>query len=161
MKKKMRFTLGKKMVLMILAMSAILCAVVLFTSYRTYRQRTTSFYEQLGYNVVRMLASQLDPDELDRYYKTQEMDQRYYEIQGLIAALVDSSDVEYLYVVRPNGVGVTFLFDSDKTGITPPEAIAPWALIPSCWGNLPRTWIGSWRGSRWTPLFSMTPATAG
>ena len=113
MKKKMRFTLGKKMVLMILAMSAILCAVVLFTSYRTYRQRTTSFYEQLGYNVVRMLASQLDPDELDRYYKTQEMDQRYYEIQGLIAALVDSSDVEYLYVVRPNGVGVTFLFDSD------------------------------------------------
>ena len=103
MKKKMRFTLGKKMVLMILAMSAILCAVVLFTSYRTYRQRTTSFYEQLGYNVVRMLASQLDPDELDRYYKTQEMDQRYYEIQGLIAALVDSSDVEYLYVVRPNG----------------------------------------------------------
>ena len=113
MKKKMRFTLGKKMVLMILAMSAVLCAVVLFTSYRTYRERTNAFYEQLGYNVVRILASQLDPDELDRYYKTQEMDERYYQIQGFIADLVESSEVEYLYVVRPHGTGVTFLFDSD------------------------------------------------
>ena len=113
MKKKMRFTLGKKTVLMVLTMSVILCATALFISYRTYQERTTAFYEQLGYNVVRTLASQLDPDELDHYYETQEMDGRYYEIQGFIADLVGSSEVEYLYVVRPHGVGVTFLFDSD------------------------------------------------
>src|SRR5699024_4482792 len=34
--------------------------------------------------------------------------------QKFIADLVESSgNVEYLYVVRPHGVGVTFLFDSD------------------------------------------------
>lgn len=33
--KKMRFTLGKKIVVMILAMSVILCATALFVSYQT------------------------------------------------------------------------------------------------------------------------------
>ena len=117
MKKKIRFTLGKKTVLMVLTMSVILCATALFISYRTYHARTTAFYEQLGYNVVKTLASQLDPKALDQYYETQTMDEQYYKVQDFIADLVESSEVEYLYVVRPHGVGVTFLFDSDmETG---------------------------------------------
>lgn len=113
MKRKIRFTLGKKIVVMILAMSVILCATALFVSYRTYQGRTTAFYQRLGHNVVATLASQLDPDELDYYYETLEMDERYYEIQGFISDLVENNGVEYLYVVRPHGIGVTFLFDSD------------------------------------------------
>ena len=111
--KKIRFTLGKKIVVMILAMSIILSATALFVSYRTYQRRTMAFYEQLGHNVVATLASQLDPDDLDRYYETLEMDEQYYVIQQFIFDLVDNNDVEYLYVVRPHGTGVTFLFDSD------------------------------------------------
>ena len=113
LKKKIRFTLGKKMVVMILVMSVILSTTALVISYQTYQRRTTAFYEQLGHNVVATLASQLDAAELEHYYGTLEMDARYYEIQGFIADLVESNNVEYLYVVRPNGIGVTFLFDSD------------------------------------------------
>ena len=72
-----------------------------------------SYYNQLGGNLVRTLASQLDPAELDRYYETGEMDEDYYRTQAFIRDLVESNDVEYLYVVRPHGTGVTFLFDSD------------------------------------------------
>ena len=64
--KKMRFTLGKKIVVMILAMSVILCATALFVSYQTYQRRTMAFYEQLGHNVVATLASQLEAEDLDR-----------------------------------------------------------------------------------------------
>ena len=114
MKRKIRFTLGKKIVVMILAMSVILSATALFVSYRTYQGRVMSFYKEIGSSVVRTLASQLDPDKLDYYYETLEMDDAYYETQKFIADLVESSgNVEYLYVVRPHGVGVTFLFDSD------------------------------------------------
>ena len=114
MKRKIRFTLGKKIVVMILAMSVILSATALFVSYRTYQGRVMSFYKEIGSSVVRTLASQLDPDKLDEYYETLEMDDAYYETQKFIADLVESSgNVEYLYVVRPHGVGVTFLFDSD------------------------------------------------
>lgn len=113
MKRKIRFGLGKKMLLMPLTISAILCAVVLFASYQNYRERTTELYQEKGDYVVRTLASQLDPDELEGYYTTGEMDQRYSQIQDLIAGLVENSGVERLYVVRPNGAGVTFLFDSN------------------------------------------------
>lgn len=113
MKQKIRFTLGKKIVVMLLVMSVILCGTALFVSYRTYRNRTMTSYQQLGQSVVRTMATQIDPDELDRYYETLETDERYYEIQNFILDLVESNGVEYLYIVRPNGVGVTFLFDSD------------------------------------------------
>ena len=113
MRGRIRLTLGKKIVLMILIMSMILCATALFISYRTYRDRVMSFYTELGTTMARTLASQLDPDELERYYETGEMDERYYEIQSFLFDLAESGDVEYIYVVRPHGVGVTFLFDSD------------------------------------------------
>ncbi|MCD7886166.1 MAG: SpoIIE family protein phosphatase [Clostridiales bacterium] len=117
MKKKFRFTLGKKMVLMILVMSVTLCTCALFVSYRTYWNRSIEIYQRLGQSVAQTLASQLDPEDLDRYYETGEMDEDYFETQQFIMDLVDSNQVEYLYVVRPNGTGVTFLFDSDmETG---------------------------------------------
>ena len=117
MKGKLRLTLGKKIVIMIVAMAVTLCATALFVSYQTYQRRTTDFYTQLAHNAAATLASQLTPEELDHYYDTLEMDERYYEIQSFIMDLAASSSVEYLYVVRPHGVGVTFLFDSDmETG---------------------------------------------
>lgn len=113
MKKKRKATLGTQIVVMILTMSVVLCATALFVSYHAYESRTMNFYEQLGDSLGKTLASQLEPEELDRYFETQELDARYYEIQHFIIDLVASNDVEYLYVVRPNGSGVTFLFDSD------------------------------------------------
>ena len=85
----------------------------LVVSYETFSRSMMSYYNQLGGNLVRTLASQLDPAELDRYYETGEMDEDYYRTQAFIRDLVESNDVEYLYVVRPHGTGVTFLFDSD------------------------------------------------
>ena len=111
--KKIRFTLGGKLMVMILVMSAILCATALIISYRTYQGRTTAFYAQMGRSVVQTLVRRLDPAELDYYYETGETDDAYYETQDLIRDLVESHGVEYLYVVRPHGTGVTFLFDSD------------------------------------------------
>ncbi len=115
MDKKIKLTLGAKVVIMILTMSVILCATALFVSYQNYRSRMISFYEQVGRSMCLTLASQMEPEELDYYYETQTLDDRYYEIQRFILDLVASNNVEYLYVVRPHGIGVTFLFDSDMT----------------------------------------------
>lgn len=115
MKKRgtVRFSLGKKLAAIIILMGAVLSMTALVVSYETFSRSMMSYYNQLGGNLVRTLASQLDPTELDRYYETGEMDEDYYRTQAFIRDLVESNDVEYLYVVRPHGVGVTFLFDSD------------------------------------------------
>mgnify|MGYP004646198733 FL=1 len=110
---KVRFSLGKKLAAIIILMGAVLSMTALVVSYETFSRSMMSYYNQLGGNLVRTLASQLDPAELDRYYETGEMDEDYYRTQAFIRDLVESNDVEYLYVVRPHGTGVTFLFDSD------------------------------------------------
>ena len=117
MKRKVRWSLGKKLTGLIVTMCVVLGLLAAVVSYRTFSASMMEYYNQLGTNLVRTLASQLDADELDRYYETGEMDEDYYRIQSFISDLVASNDVEYLYVVRPHGVGVTFLFDSDmETG---------------------------------------------
>ena len=113
MKQKVKFSLGKKLTAMIVFLSVALSLVAILVSYRIFSSTMTRYYKELGTNLVRTLASQLDADELDYYYETGEMDENYYKTQKFIQDLVASNNVEYLYVVRPNGVGVTFLFDSD------------------------------------------------
>ena len=113
MKSKVRFSLGKKLTAMIVILSVALSLVSIAVSYRIFSTTMNNYYTQLGTNLVRTLASQLDPTDLDRYFETQEMDDSYYQTQNFIRDMVENNNVEYLYVVRPNGDGVTFLFDSD------------------------------------------------
>ncbi len=94
-------------------LSVTLSLVAIAVSYWIFSATMTNYYERLGTNLVRTLASQLDADELDHYFETGEMDDAYYATQSFIRDMVDNNDVEYLYVVRPHGIGVTFLFDSD------------------------------------------------
>lgn len=114
-KKNVRFSLGKKLAALIVVMSVVLSLVATVVSYHTFSTSMTGYYKRLGGNLVRTLASQLDPDQLDAYYETGVMDDAYYATQNFIRDMVDNNDVSYLYVVRPHGTGVTFLFDSDMT----------------------------------------------
>ena len=111
--RNIRFSMGKKLAAILVLTGIILSATAIWVSYQTFSRSMTEYYNIMGSNVVQTLASQLDPDALDRYYETSEMDTEYYEIQNFIRDMVESNDVVYLYVVRPHGTGVTFLFDSD------------------------------------------------
>lgn len=113
MKAKVKFSLGKKLTLLIILLSVTLSLVAILVSYRVFSSTMTDYYVRLGTNLVRTLASQLDAEELERYYATGTVDDAYYVTQDFIRDMAENNDVEYLYVVRPHGTGVTFLFDSD------------------------------------------------
>jgi len=113
MKAKVKFSLGKKLTLLIILLSVTLGLVAILMSYRVFSSTMTDYYVRLGTNLVRTLASQLDAEELERYYATGTVDDAYYVTQDFIRDMAENNDVEYLYVVRPHGTGVTFLFDSD------------------------------------------------
>lgn len=113
MKQRVRFSLRKKLALVIVLLGFTLSLVAIVVSYRTFSATMNDYYERLGTNLVDTLASQLDPEKLDFYFATGEMDETYYKTQQFIRDMVDNNDVEYLYVVRPHDTGVTFLFDSD------------------------------------------------
>ena len=111
--KQPKLSLGAKLTALIVLTCAVLGVTSVVVSYHVFRTEMDQYYNQTAGNLVGTLASQLTADDLDRYFETLETDDRYYELQDFIVDLVDHNDVEYLYVVRPHGVGVTFLFDSD------------------------------------------------
>lgn len=111
MRERPRITLGKKIVAMVAAMAVTLCATALFVGYRAYGERITEFYTQQALSAAVALASQLTAEELDDYYRTQETDRRYDEIQSFAKNVAESHHVVRLWVVRPSGSGMTFLFD--------------------------------------------------
>ena len=111
MREKPRITLGKKMVAMVAAMAVTLCATALFVGYRAYSNRITEFYTQQALSAAATLAGQLTAEELDDYYRTQETDSRYDAMQSFAENVAESHHVARLWVVRPSGSGMTFLFD--------------------------------------------------
>lgn len=110
---KVKLSLGKKLTALVILMGVVLGVAAVLVSYRTFQGEMTKYYNKTGTSLAKTLAIQLDPDDLDRYFETSETDEKYFKIQDYILDLVEANDVEYLYVVRPNGVGATFLFDSD------------------------------------------------
>ena len=66
MKRNTSFTLGKKLLLMVLLVSLILSAAALAASYHVYFRDTRALYGQFGESIARTFASQLDPEELRR-----------------------------------------------------------------------------------------------
>lgn len=111
--KKKRISLGLKLTALIVIICIVLGLTATLLSYQTFKKEMTDFYTQTGTNLVKTLASQLEPSELDRYFTEGKTDDRYLETQSFILELVQNNHVEYLYVVRPHDKGVTFLFDSD------------------------------------------------
>ena len=114
--KRKGMSLGLKLTALIVIICFIIGLTATLISYRTFEREMTKYYNQTGTNLVKTLASQLDPEDMDRYYASGEMDEKYDVIKQFIVELVENNHVEYLYVVRPHDQGVTFLFDSDLQG---------------------------------------------
>lgn len=106
-------SLGKKLAALIIILGVVLSISALTVSYWVFSEFMTEYYTRLGTNLTRTLGSQLDPEQLERYFESGEMDESYMVTQRYIRDLTESNDVIYLYVVRPHDEGVTFLFDSD------------------------------------------------
>ena len=163
MSTKVKFSLGKKLTLLIVLMGVILSLAAILASYRVFSSTMTRYYERLATNLVRTLATQLDADKLDYYYETGEMDGDYYATQDFIRDMVDSNDVEYLYVVRPHGTGVTFLFDSDMERAVRMRtaATAPWEPMWIWWESSGKIWTIFWPDGPLSRLSSGTKVLAG
>ena len=97
MKRNTRFTLGRKLLLMVLLMSLILCSAALAMSYHAYMRDTRDLYGQHGQEVAQELADQAASEE-----------ESGSQLQKALSAAADRSGVAFAAVVRPleNGLEV-------------------------------------------------------
>ena len=122
-----RRTLLKKMSLM-LSLSAISLAVIMSViSIRLYYESVKEEYTQKAINVARFVAENIDGDRIDDFLVKGEDAVAYKETKKMMYGMRDTTpEIEYLYVVRINERGCTFIIDldtEDVPGYSPGEVV--------------------------------------
>ena len=114
LKRNTRFTLGKKLLLMVLLVSLILSAAALAASYWAYLRDTRALYGQFGESIAKTLASRLNQEELDGYARHGLEDERYQEIQDALETAAREGGAVRMDIVCPQENGLLILFSTGE-----------------------------------------------
>lgn len=99
MKRNTRFTLGRKLLLMVLLMSLILCTAALAMSYHTYQQDTRSLYGQHGQELAQELADEAELEGVEDGSN----------LRQALLAVAEQDGVSFAAAVQPQADGLEIL----------------------------------------------------
>ena len=135
-------SLKVKAVAFVLIAAVILSAISILISYNVYATTMDNHYKALSTNLAKTAASQLNADDLMRYYNEVKnigeydydkyfndenyrssydtqvdaiKDEKYDKMLATLFDIKDNNDIEYLYVQKIEGDHVTYLFDADHS----------------------------------------------
>ena len=114
--------LSVKLIASVLLLSVLLCGAISYMGYREFTTVLEEEYNRSAYEIAETAKTYLNPDRLEEYLETGQVDQEYLEIQAKLDALVVSTDSYLIYVTKlsNNYTTSTYIFDSvhPDTGFT-------------------------------------------
>ncbi|MCL2826162.1 MAG: sensor domain-containing diguanylate cyclase, partial [Eggerthellaceae bacterium] len=114
MEKPIRSSLGIKFSVIIMLASMLLSVLVFFVSYQLYTKQIMNRYASQGEALVNAVSQTIDWDKVDTYYQTNQTDDEYWATLGTMRQYVAASSAEYLFIVKPQGDGCVYIFDTDE-----------------------------------------------
>lgn len=111
----MKFTLSKKISLQIFIIALCLSTVMIIFSYSYYRRTLFNHYETVATNIAKIAAAQINPDKIQYYIDTLDMDEEYMESYDRLCEIRENGGIEFLYVTKPELEEVYYLWDTDPT----------------------------------------------
>ena len=100
-KGQIRFPLSRRLSLLALIQILLLSIVLIVFNYKHYRDEMFEHYEMVGMNIGAIAASQLNPDKIQYYLDTCEIDEEYERAYDTLCDIRENGGIEYLYVVKP------------------------------------------------------------
>ena len=114
--------LSIKLITSVLLLSVLLCAAISYMGYLEFTAVLEDEYNRSAYEIAETAKTYLDPDRLEHYLETGEIDEAYLEIQDRMDALVVSTNSYLIYVTRLSNdyTTSTYIFDAvhPDTGFT-------------------------------------------
>ena len=106
--------LSVKLIASVLLLSVLLCGAISYMGYREFTTVLEEEYNRSAYEIAETAKTYLNPDRLEEYLETGQVDQEYLEIQAKLDALVVSTDSYLIYVTKlsNNYTTSTYIFDS-------------------------------------------------
>ena len=92
--------LSIKLIASVLLLSVLLCAAISYMGYLEFTAVLEDEYNRSAYEIAETAKTYLDPDRLEHYLETGEIDEAYLEIQDRLDALVVSTNSYLIYVTR-------------------------------------------------------------
>jgi sigma-B regulation protein RsbU (phosphoserine phosphatase) len=110
-----KFTLG------ILILGAALMATVLTMTSAFYREANLEKYRDIVAGCVQVASVLVDGDDVERYLRTYETDEKYSETVAILQSIADFNKLTYLYVYLPRWDEgyCEFVFNIIQTGLLP------------------------------------------
>jgi diguanylate cyclase (GGDEF)-like protein len=112
-----RHSLGSKLTVLILLMSAILSAVTVTAGHHIYRASMERQHMEYSRSLASVVAGLIDPEAVDGYLRTLEADGAYEDTLRRIRMVRKESGALYAYVIKPlpGADGYRYVFDSDES----------------------------------------------
>ena len=122
-----RHALLRKMSLILSVSSISLALIMTLISLKLYYENVKDEYTQNAIHIATFVAENIDGDRMDDYLVRGEDAVGYKETKKMLYGLKDAApEIQYLYVVRINERGCTFIFDldvDDVPGYAPGEVV--------------------------------------
>ena len=119
-KKKIRFTVSRKIGLMVVLITLSLSLLLIALCYSYYKEAMFRHYAVFARNIGELAATELDTDRLGTYLDTLEKDGEYEREYRELCRIQEHSGIEYLYVVVPGEDRVYYVMDADTTATALP-----------------------------------------
>ena len=133
MRKKVKRTLRSRTTNTLVITSFMVMFLTGWTGLSIYSDNEKAKKTEAAWSTVRTAASIIDVDKIDDYLLYGTDAEGYNETSELLSKMFRcSTDIAYLYVVKPEGINGRFIFDVD-TRIIDPDAEAPYVpgeLVP-------------------------------
>ncbi|MDR0451287.1 MAG: GGDEF domain-containing protein [Treponema sp.] len=125
-KAKFSISLNARLTLLILLMSLGMAIVLIFTGYNIYWVNTENRSIDQGRRTVIAAAALLSGEEAESYLATLRPDARYHELMKTLQVLLESGDINSLYIIRYVPGGSSIIFDADTESSLPLGRLDPW-----------------------------------
>lgn len=112
MEMKKRIGISRKLLIIIVILSACICAGIIIAGLVRYNKSIRKVYNDMGYIVGDIILDYIDADQVEKYAETFEKDEYYQELVDYIETVWESSGAAYIYIMVPNSDGtMTYIYD--------------------------------------------------
>jgi len=115
LEKKITYSLGLKLTIVVMLMSLTIGFFVVFAAFQIYNYHIFDRYTTQGEYLVQAASEVIEWDDILYYLETLDQDERYLATIAELRLLAESADAEYLFVQYPTESGSIYVYDTDNT----------------------------------------------
>ena len=98
---KKQGSIGRSLLIGTIVSVLLICDIMGVHGFFTYRYKMMERYQSELENLLYYIAGEIDGDDLEKCIESGENSEKYDNLQKLINRVMDSFDIEYIYIIKP------------------------------------------------------------